>query len=679
MGDSDAQADGHGPGIVSLEGTDIATGSQSDPIPGTKEFPHAGEPVYYVPTEAEDHAQTGKCHPFGPFYDEEIYQWCEYAITHKMTASLIEKLLKTNCEMKEKFKTHLPLRYVFMKKFDEMITNERLGSNVFQKSELHFGGEAHSFWHRDVVECAQWLLRQPCYRDHLFFSPVRSYNSSGSRVYGEMNTGDWWWDKQVRYKTSSQSYILLIGAKAAVEEGDTIVPIILMSDATHLTNFVGDHKAYPVYMTIGNITATARMKVSLPSVVLLALLPISMKATGTETAKAEKEKKEKHRLVIQEILQHILKALIRPERRIFHSLCTDGFFRRCVAIPGGWIADYPEHVQLANILSMRCYWCECPAKEMGDLPLRYERHAPRDHNVYHSLNGENTDSARAELAARGVHSGYNVLWELDCVTSDLPKPDILHTMQLGMLKHLMGWLSQFLRSHGRFQLFNAIWLKVPSYLEMSKPKKSWEQVSSWTGKEMKTIFRFVVAVLRGALRDPSSSQKGEFHEAMECARALTEFFFYSRYDLHDDETLNLMDDALQRFHDYKSVFARWRVGKEVSEEGKEMRKECNEKRDDELDQMRRDGASAKQLQNVKDYWKAETNDQIANFLSQNGNYHFPKIHQMIHFREQIQRYGTLRQWSTEHADAAHKDQIKVGYNASNRTGDIYTQILKHYA
>jgi hypothetical protein len=208
VGDSDAQSDGHGPAIVSLDGADIATGSQSDPIPVTKEFPHAGEPVHYVPTDAEDKAQRGKCLPYGPFYDEEIYRWCEYAITHKMTASLIDKMLKTNCGMKAKFKTHLPSRYIFMRKLDEMITNERLGSNVFQKSELHIGGEDHTFWHRDVVECAQWLLRQPCYRDHLLYSPVRSYNSSGSRVYGEMNTGDWWWDKQVRYKTPSQSRAL---------------------------------------------------------------------------------------------------------------------------------------------------------------------------------------------------------------------------------------------------------------------------------------------------------------------------------------------------------------------------------------------------------------------------------------------------------------------------------------
>jgi hypothetical protein len=32
-----------------------------------------------------------------------------------------------------------------------------------------------------------------------------------------------------------------------------VVPLVFMSDATHLTNFAGDKKAWPVYMTIGNL------------------------------------------------------------------------------------------------------------------------------------------------------------------------------------------------------------------------------------------------------------------------------------------------------------------------------------------------------------------------------------------------------------------------------------------
>ena len=55
------------------------------------------------------------------------------------------------------------------------------------------------------------------------------------------------------------------------------MPIIFMSDATHLTNFCGDKKAWPIYMTIGNLSAKARMTHTMHGVLLVALLPIPVK------------------------------------------------------------------------------------------------------------------------------------------------------------------------------------------------------------------------------------------------------------------------------------------------------------------------------------------------------------------------------------------------------------------
>jgi hypothetical protein len=40
--------------------------------------------------------------------------------------------------------------------------------------------------------------------------------------------------------------------QATLRLGDTLVPLILMSNGIHLSNFAGDKKELPVYMTIGN-------------------------------------------------------------------------------------------------------------------------------------------------------------------------------------------------------------------------------------------------------------------------------------------------------------------------------------------------------------------------------------------------------------------------------------------
>jgi hypothetical protein len=50
-----------------------------------------------------------------------------------------------------------------------------------------------------------------------------------------------------------------------------------MSDATHLTNFAGDKKAWPVYMTIGNLSPSVRNRPTTQSVLLVALLPVPIK------------------------------------------------------------------------------------------------------------------------------------------------------------------------------------------------------------------------------------------------------------------------------------------------------------------------------------------------------------------------------------------------------------------
>ncbi|KIM62574.1 hypothetical protein SCLCIDRAFT_24878 [Scleroderma citrinum Foug A] len=58
-----------------------------------------------------------------------------------------------------------------------------------------------------------------------------------NRIYDEMWTGDWWWETQGK-----------------LAEGAVVAPVILLSDKTLLSVFRRDKKAWPVYLTIGNIS-----------------------------------------------------------------------------------------------------------------------------------------------------------------------------------------------------------------------------------------------------------------------------------------------------------------------------------------------------------------------------------------------------------------------------------------
>jgi hypothetical protein len=53
-----------------------------------------------------------------------------------------------------------------------------------------YAKELIKFWHRDIVECAKWLLQQPAYVKHLSYAPQREFEAQGRYVYGEIHTAD---------------------------------------------------------------------------------------------------------------------------------------------------------------------------------------------------------------------------------------------------------------------------------------------------------------------------------------------------------------------------------------------------------------------------------------------------------------------------------------------------------
>lgn len=450
-----------------------------------------------------------------------------------------------------------------------------------------------------------------------------------------------------------------------------------MSDATHLTNFCGDKKAWPIYMTIGNLSAAARMKHTMHAVLLVALLPIPIKMRDIPLKKRNAQR-EHNRMISQQVLQHVMQGLLyaENENRNFYARCADGGYRYCYPTMAGWMADYPEHRDLHNIKNGVCYWCECPQGEMGDLSRRKDQHPLRDHTLYRQLSERNTPESIASLKQHNVNPGFNILWYLDCVTSELPKPDLLHTMQIGMLKHLLQWLHEFLKQHKRLDKFNDIWLSVPAYLNMTKPRCAYEEVSRWNGGEIKTMTRFLVGVVRNTLRDPTPKQREAFERVVECTRSLIEFYFYAQYDSHDEETLDLMDNALCCFHDTKGVFQQFRAGKRLTAEANKRRKELCAERDTELEAHK--GKSAAFRHRIQETWKSIIESEMAEYIEDGSDFNFPKIHLMQHFREQIQRFGCLKQWSTEIGESSHKRQIKDGFNASNKTGDYYSQMINFY-
>ena len=126
--------------------------------------------------------------------------------------------------------------------------------------------------------------------------------------------------------------------------------------------------------------------------------------------------------------------------------------------------------------------------------------------------------------------------------------------------------------------------------------------------------RFLVGVIHNALWDPSPSQHSIFDRAVECSHSLIEFYFYCQYDSHDDEMLDLMDDALHHFHDSKDVFQQFRAGKRLAAEAKERCTELCAKRDAELNLVENKKKMAAFRQCIHDTWKDIIDAEMAKYI-----------------------------------------------------------------
>ena len=249
------------------------------------------------------------------------------------------------------------------------------------------------------------------------------------------------------------------------------------------------------------------------------------------------------------------------ESGYYNVLCADGNFSCCKPFLATWLADCPDYSDLHHLERHVCFWYEGPKNELGD-HAPFDKQQPRwDYNLYRMLSDANTKGADAELLSRHVHRGFNLFQHILCIVSDLPKPDLLHTMQIGMLDHLQKWIFHFMKTHKQLDKYNAILLSVPAYHDLTPRNKTYEEVSQLNGKEIKEMSQYLLGVVTQSLQGGSPPQRPIFNHAIEFARALLEFCMYAWYKFHDDETLSYMQDALRGVHTFKDVFLLGWAGK----------------------------------------------------------------------------------------------------------------------
>jgi hypothetical protein len=615
--------------------------------------------------------------PWRPFRTLDDFKLAKWFITSKVSRSQIDRYFNNGLAASSTpcFKSAYKLdQYIHaLDPYRDLL--------VWNEGTFERDCSSTTFFYRDIVHCVEYLLAQTAYQNDMVYGPVREHNGNGERMYSEMHTADWWWDTQVRdsrfYHVLNLTSHILNDFQKTLPEGATLVPIIGMSDQTHLTNFSGDKKAWPVYLTIGNILSRTRNCPSKMAIMLIALLPVPSKFASSQS-----KVRNAQRMTNSEVLESVFSLIFEPLEAITklgkEMNCADGKVRQCFPVLAAWIADHAENETLHGLKRMSCPKCEAPLERLGT--DAEEIYPTRDYQKYARITQKyfvtEDEELAASLSAVGVKMERNVFTGLSRVTAGLLfKPDILHNVYLGLFKHLMQWLEDFLKKHGRQAIFDDIWKSLPPYPGFYVPKKAYSEVIQWQGKEMRNLGRGILGVLASALRHPTPAQQDPFRNALLCVRALVDFSLLAQYQSHTPDTLGYMERYLRDFHHHKHVFQEFRTSKKTR-----MGAAANDQQlRFEFERQMKDAGrvSAAKRRRILAANRAQRTEEHEEYLRSQSHFNFIKIHLLVHYSSHVREFGNIPMYSTDVGELAHKVQIKEGYRSSNKI-DALRQILAYY-
>jgi len=302
-------------------------------------------------------------------------------------------------------------------------------------------------------------------------------------------------------------------------------------------------------MSVGNIPSNYRNKPLTAAWRLLALLPIRPKRASKQNIEEEKTSALK---TVQTVVNHILKELHSLWANGMELTCADGKVRVGHPVLVGWLADYPEYMKLFTTSYMSCPICISPRDQMdahSSLPVTH-RQVTADEldaavksfadvqaikkqfkrtSIEYEVAKEKSEAIEQWFSLQRLQVVENLLWRLpNASPAAVWKPDLLQTMDLGMIKHALEWMFNMLDEHGKGlpDLYDITWMTISPHPAISVPKKKYRSVKQWSGKEYRNAASIMLAVLEATL-DPFPAddiQQAVFDKSMDCICTLLNFY-----------------------------------------------------------------------------------------------------------------------------------------------------------
>ncbi|QRV93061.1 Zn-finger protein [Ceratobasidium sp. AG-Ba] len=369
------------------------------------------------------------------------------------------------------------------------------------------------------------LLGDSRFRRFMRYAPEKHWTSHERkcRLYGEMWSGNWWWRMQ-----------WLIG-----NPNGTVVPLIIASDKTTLSTMAGGQQAYPVYLTIGNISKDIRRKASKRATIILGYLPVdSFKDVSNRSLRSELQGELLHRS-----MEVIMEPLKTASSKGVPMWCADGYLRHVYPTLAAFVGDWPEQNDASCTVRSGCPICQqlFHGRGSGNMAdMRCHEDAVAAFRAYKA------SGSRVKLKQLNLKP-WKPFW-IDLPNVNFPNcitPDILHQLHKGVFKNYVAeWTEELL---GEVEL-DERYMAMPKAKDLRHFKRGITSISQWTGRETKEMAKQYLPIVA---EDPNVPD-----DFVRMVRALLDFLFLAERAQLSKSEVQEMEGALRTFHSLKQVLVR---------------------------------------------------------------------------------------------------------------------------